>query len=83
MLKKLKNIIIELAKSAVLQAENVLGSGNGKQKKDMAINYIIEHLPFSNLTKKIIVIFLSHFIDDAIEISVLYLKSLPDKKGEI
>lgn len=82
MQKKLKNIIIELAKKAVLNSEQLLGSGKGQQKKDMAIDYVINHLPFSNLGKKIIAICLSHLIDDAIEVSVSYLNTLSEEKGE-
>ena len=35
---KLKSEIKNLAKSAVLNAEATLGSSNGKQKKEIAIN---------------------------------------------
>lgn len=82
MFSHIKSEIIEIARNAVLAAESELGSGKGKEKKEMAINYIIKNLPFSNFVKKIIGIFLSKFIDEAIESSVLYLNSLQTKKGE-
>ena len=42
----------------------------------MAINYILKNLPMSEFCKGIIGICLSGFIDDAVEYSVKYLKSL-------
>jgi hypothetical protein len=82
MFKNLKTIITELAKNAVLVAEKELGTGKGQQKKQMAIKYIIEHLPFSPLTKNIISIFLSKFIDNAIESIVSQINSMSKEKGE-
>ena len=82
MFKNIKTIITELAKNAVLVAEKELGTGKGQQKKQMAIKYIIEHLPFSSFVKNIISIFLSKFIDDAIETIVLNINSLSKEKGE-
>lgn len=82
MFKNIKKIITELAKNAVLVAEKELGSGKGQQKKQMAIDYIIEHLPFSSFTKSIISIFLSKFIDDVIESVVLHIHSVPYETGD-
>lgn len=82
MFVKVKNKIIELAKNAVLVAEEKLGTGKGQEKKKMAIDYIVKNLPFSDLVKSIISLLLSNFIDDAVEIAVLYMKSLPRKEGE-
>jgi len=73
MFSKIKKQIKELAKNAVIAAEKELGSGRGKEKKQMAVNYVIEHLPFSEFVKNIIGILLSSFIDDAVEIAVNYL----------
>ena len=81
MFKNIKKIIKELAKNAVIIAEKELGSGKGQQKKQMAINYILEHMPFSAFTKSIISIFLSKFIDDVIETIVLQI-NLQKEKGE-
>ncbi len=82
MFVKIKNKIIELAKNAVLVAEEELGTGKGQEKKTLAIKYIVENLPFSDFIKTVISLFLSSFIDDAIEIAVLYMKSLPKQEGE-
>ena len=82
MFSKIKNQIKELAKNAVLVAEQELGSGKGQEKKELAIEYILKNLPFSGFVKSIISIFLSSFIDDVIEISVNYMKSLSKAEGE-
>ena len=41
MFVKIKNKIIELAKNAVLVAEEELGTGKGQEKKTLAIKYIV------------------------------------------
>jgi len=82
MFSNIKNQIKELAKNAVLVAESELGSGKGQEKKKMAIEYIVKNLPFSNFVKGIISILLPGFIDDVVEISVKYMKSMPESKGE-
>ena len=82
MFSHIKSQIKELAKNAVLAAENQIGKGNGQEKKEMAVNYIVKNLPFSNFTKHLISIFLARFIDDVIEVSVIWLKSLQEEKGD-
>lgn len=82
MFSNLKSKIKELAKNAVLAAEAELGSGRGQEKKNMAINYIVKNLPFPDVVKSIISILLSSFIDDAVEIAVKYMNSLPKTQGE-
>lgn len=82
MFTEIKNQIKELAKNAVFVAEKELGSGKGQQKKTLAIKYIVDHLPFSNLIKNIISILLSSFIDDVVEIAVTYMKSFKSSEGE-
>lgn len=77
-----KNKIIELAKNAVLVAESELGTGKGQEKKKFAIDYVLKNLPVPNFFKSIISILLSAFIDDAIEISVNYMKTLSTTQGE-
>ena len=72
----------DLAKNAVLVAEAELGSGKGQEKKKLAIEYVLKNLPISNFLKSIISILLSSFIDDAIEISVNYMKTLSTTQGE-
>lgn len=82
MFTNLKNTIKDLAKNAVFMAESELGTGKGQEKKRLAIEYIIKNLPFSELVKSIISIFLSGFIDDAVEAAVKYLKSKSEEQGE-
>jgi hypothetical protein len=82
MFSNIKKQIINLAKNAVLVAETTLGSGNGEEKKKMAIAYIVKNLPLSTFVKNIISVVLSSFIDDVIELSVQYMKTLPKEKGE-
>ncbi len=79
---KTKTKIKELAKNAVLVAEAELGSGKGQEKKKLAIEYVLKNLHISNFLKSIISILLSSFIDDAIEISVNYMKTLSTTQGE-
>lgn len=79
---KTKTKIKELAKNAVLVAEAELGSGKDQEKKKLAIEYVLKNLPISNFLKSIISILLSSFIDDAIEISVNYMKTLSTTQGE-
>ncbi len=82
MFSNIKKQIKELAKNAVMVAESELGSGKGEAKKKMAIDYIVKNLPFSGFVKTIISVLLSSFIDDVIELSVVYMKSLSKTKGE-
>lgn len=77
MFSNLKKQIKELARNAVLVAETELGSNKGKEKKQLAINYILKNLPISEIFKQIVAILLSGFIDDVVEISVAYMNSLP------
>lgn len=67
MFNNFKIKIKELAKSAVNNAEEILGSNKGKQKKEMAIKFVIEKLPVPIVLKPIISIMFSSFIDEAIE----------------
>ena len=82
MFSNVKNKIKELAKKAVIVAEAELGSGNGQEKKRLAIQYVVNKLPFAPLLKTIISVLLSSFIDDVVEISVDYMNSLPNIEGE-
>ena len=83
MFSNIKNIIKQLAKNAVLIAESEFGSGKGKEKKERAINYIVANLPFSSFVKELVSIFLSRFIDDAVELAVHYMHSLQNEnQGE-
>ncbi len=73
-----KNQIKEIAKNAVFVAEKELGSGKGKEKKELAIKYVVKNLPFSDIIKPLVSMLLSKFIDDVIEVSVTYMKSLQE-----
>lgn len=82
MVTKIKNIIKNLAKNAVLIAEEEFGSGNGQAKKQMAIEYIVKNLPFTDPIRKILSFLLSKMIDELIESSVEWLHSQKEKQGE-
>ncbi len=84
MLGSLKNTIKQLAQSAVAIAEKALGSSAGKQKKQMAVKYVVSHLPVPAIFKGFIAALLSNFIDEAVEFAVVYMNSLEDNNtGEI
>lgn len=74
MFNNLKSKIKELAKTAVVMAEEALGSKTGIQKKKMAIEYITNHIPVPAPFKTLISILLSSFIDDAVEFAVQYME---------
>lgn len=82
MFSNVKKKIKELAKKAVIVAEAELGSGKGQEKKRLAIQYIVNKLPFAPVLKTIISVLLSSFIDDVVEISVDYMNSLPNIEGK-
>lgn len=82
MIKKIKTIIKNLAQNAVLVAEEEFGSGNGQAKKQMAVEYIVKNLPFSDPIKKILSILFSKIIDEFIESAVKWLHSQKEKQGE-
>lgn len=82
MFENIKKQIKELAKNAVLKAEQELGSGKGKQKKKVAIDYVLKNLPIPEFMKMIVSVILSSFIDDSIELAVSYINSLSKMQGE-
>lgn len=82
MFKNIKKQIKELAKNAVLKAEQELGSGKGQQKKRVAIDYVLKNLPIPEFMKMIVAVILSSFIDDSIELAVSYINSLSKMQGE-
>ena len=82
MFNNFKIKIKELAKSAVNNAEEILGSNKGTQKKELAIKYVVNNLPFSEFVKPFVAMLLSKFIDDVIEVSVTYMQSMQESKGE-
>ena len=82
MFENIKKQIKELAKNAVLKAEQELGSGKGQQKKRVAIDYVLKNLPIPEFMKMIVSVILSSFIDDSIELAVSYINSLSKMRGE-
>lgn len=76
MFEGLKDIIKETACTAVIAAEEALGSGEGKKKKAMAIQFVLSKLPILYPFNLIISTVLSAFIDNAIEQAVDYMKSV-------
>ena len=81
MFKNLKTTISELAYSAVNMAEQSLDTSSGQDKKILAIEYVISMLPILPPMKKIAVILLSKFIDDAIEKAVTYMNNMKNTEG--
>lgn len=75
MLNNLRIKIKELAKSAVVMAEETLGSCKGQQKKKMAVEYITKHIPVPAPFKQLVSLLLSSFIDDAVEFAVQYMEA--------
>lgn len=75
MLNNLRMTIKELAKSAVVMAEETLGSCKGQQKKKMAVEYITKHIPVPAPFKLLVSLLLSSFIDDAVEFAVQYMEA--------
>ncbi len=71
----IKKTIKELANTAVLLAEEQLSGESGKQKKIMAINYVVSNIPVLLPFKKVVVCLLEKFIDDAIEFAVKQMKN--------
>ncbi|MBQ2610945.1 hypothetical protein IJF81_00980 [bacterium] len=78
----IKAQIKNLAKIAVEKMEEEMKSQSGKAKKTAAINFIISNLPVAAWFKPIIELFLSHFIDDAVEFAVAYMKTKQKYKQE-
>ncbi len=74
MFKNLKETIKDISINAVITAEEALGSNKGKEKKQMAVEYIVSNIPVIAPFKKLIAMLLSSFIDDAVEFAVQYMK---------
>lgn len=67
------NKISELAKQAVLNAEENMKTESGKTKKTAAIKFVTENLPVAKYLKNFLGTVLSVFIDSAIEIAVAFM----------
>lgn len=79
MFDNLKSKIKEIAVAAVEFAEETLGSNKGKQKKEMAVQYIVSRIPVIQPFKTLIAMLLSSFIEDAVEFAVQYMKSVREE----
>ncbi len=79
MFKNLKENITELSYSAVNFAENALASKSGKEKKNAAIAFIVNRLTIPAPLKPIVILILTRFIDQSIEIAVTYMKSIKNE----
>lgn len=79
MFDNLKSKIKEIAVAAVEFAEETLGSNKGKQKKEIAVQYIVSRIPVIQPFKTLIAMLLSSFIDDAVEFAVQYMKSVKEE----
>lgn len=77
----LKNKITELAYAAVNVAEENLCGASGREKKAVAIEYVLSMLPIVSPFKGIIAMVLSKFIDEAIEKAVSYMKSVKNSEA--
>ncbi len=68
-----KTKIKELARMAVVIAEEELISG--KDKKQMAIEFVVSNIPIASPFRKFIARILAKFIDEAIEFAVGQMKT--------
>ncbi|MDR1168828.1 MAG: hypothetical protein LBK53_08095 [Heliobacteriaceae bacterium] len=71
----LKKRIKDLARTAVVLAEEELGGETGRRKKAAAIEYVVSNIPVPALFRSLIAGFLAGFIDDAIEFAVEQMKT--------
>lgn len=74
MFYNLKILIHEFAQTAVIEAEKLLESQAGKEKKAFAINFIVDNLPVPSFLRGVIKIVFSKVIDECIEFAVLKIK---------
>lgn len=79
MFKTLKDTIQDLAYLAVNYAEDKLSTSKGKEKKRLAVNYIVNKLVIPPIFKPFLVMFFSSFIDKSIEKAVEYMKQLQNE----
>ena len=74
--KFFSDIIPIAAKQAVRIAEDSLGSGQGAEKKKMAIDFVVSQLPLPFGIRQLAGFLLTKAIDSAIELAVENLKPL-------
>lgn len=75
-LDKIKETISDLAYSAVSYAENSLSTSSGKEKKRLAITFLVNKLAIATPFKPFIIFILTDFIDKAIENAVEYMNEV-------
>lgn len=75
-LDKIKETISDLAYSAVSYAENSLSTSSGKEKKRLAITFLVNKLAIANPLKPFVIFILTDFIDKAIENAVEYMNEV-------
>ena len=81
MLRKLfKKTITKLADEAVQNSEDFLGSGKGKEKKELAVSYVIGKLPLPAIFKPALKVLLNDLIDESIEFAVRRLNAVKIEK---
>lgn len=74
MFKNLKKTIMEAAHTAVLEAETLFGSNNGKLKKEAAVAFVTSAIPAPAWLKPILSAVLHVLIDESVEAAVAILK---------
>lgn len=77
----MKNKILELAEQAVETVEQSLSGESGKAKKIAAVKYVVTHLPVPAPIRYVLGVFLSVFIDSAVEIAVAYMNRRKKVEG--
>ena len=81
MFKKLfKNTVKKLSDEAVKAVEESIGAGKGKEKKKLAVSYVIDKLPVPGIFKPALKVLLSDLIDESIEFAVRRLNAAKIKK---
>ena len=76
MFKKLfKNTVKKLSDEAVKAVEESIGAGKGKEKKKLAISYVIDKLPVPGIFKPALKVLLNDLIDESIEFAVRRLNA--------
>lgn len=75
-LDKIKETISDFAYSAVSYAENSLSTSSGKEKKRLAITFLVNKLAIATPFKPFVIFILTDFIDKAIENAVEYMNEV-------
>ena len=79
--KKIEKILLKIAYEAVCYAETLIGSGKGKEKKEKAIEYVLDRLPLSlKILKPLLRQWLNNIVDAAIEKAVDMLHSVQESQ---